>query len=56
MQRFRARVNSDHPPEACAVCPMSRLPNNFASYVPGLPEHERQAFERRCREAAAHTN
>jgi radical SAM protein with 4Fe4S-binding SPASM domain len=56
MQRFRARVNSDDPPEACAVCPMSRLPNNFASYVPGLPEHERQAFERRCHEAATRTD
>jgi radical SAM protein with 4Fe4S-binding SPASM domain len=53
MQRFRVRVNSNDPPEVCTVCPMLRLPNNFASYVPGLPEHERQAFERRCRDAEA---
>jgi radical SAM protein with 4Fe4S-binding SPASM domain len=53
MREFRRRVNSDQPPEACNVCPMARLTNNGASYVPGLPEAERQAFERRCLEAAA---
>lgn len=51
MQAFRKRVNSDDPPDACRVCPIVRLPHNFASYVPGLSEHERQAFERRCIEA-----
>jgi radical SAM protein with 4Fe4S-binding SPASM domain len=51
MQEFRTRVNSDNPPDACSVCPILRLPHNFASYVPGLPEHERQEFERRCLEA-----
>jgi radical SAM protein with 4Fe4S-binding SPASM domain len=53
MRQFRARVNSDDPPDACSVCPMIRLPHNFASYVPGLPEHERQDFERRCLDAHA---
>jgi len=52
MRDFRRRVNSDSPPEACTVCPMQRLENNVASYVPGLPETERQEFERRCVEAA----
>jgi radical SAM protein with 4Fe4S-binding SPASM domain len=53
MQAFRTRVNSDNPPDPCRVCPIIRLPHNFASYVPGLPEHERQEFERRCLEAHA---
>jgi radical SAM protein with 4Fe4S-binding SPASM domain len=52
MRQFRRRVNSDRPPDACTVCPMERLENNYASYVPGLPEPERQRFEQRCLEAA----
>jgi radical SAM protein with 4Fe4S-binding SPASM domain len=52
MREFRRRVNSDTPPEPCTVCPMRRLENNYASYVPGLPEVERQRFERRCLDAA----
>lgn len=52
MRDFRRRVNSDTPPEPCTVCPMQRLENNVASYVPGLPEAERQHFERRCSAAA----
>ena len=52
MHEFRRRVNSDTPPEPCTVCPMQRLENNFASYVPGLSEAERQQFERRCVDAA----
>jgi len=52
MREFRRRVNSDAPPEPCTVCPMQRLENNFASYVPGLSEAERQQFERRCVAAA----
>jgi radical SAM protein with 4Fe4S-binding SPASM domain len=51
MREFRRRVNSDTPPDACSVCPMRRLDNNFASYVPGLPEHERARFETRCLDA-----
>jgi len=47
MQAFRGRVNTDDPPEACSVCPMYRLPNNFASYVPGLASAERSVFEGR---------
>jgi len=52
MREFRRHVNSDTPPDICSVCPMSRVENNFASYVPGLTEPERQAFEQRCVEAA----
>jgi MoaA/NifB/PqqE/SkfB family radical SAM enzyme len=48
LREFRARVNSDNPPDACSVCPMRRVEGNFASYVPGLPEHARRDFERRC--------
>lgn len=53
MRAFRQRVNSDDPPDACRVCPMLRVPHNFASYAPGLSEPERQAFERRCIDALA---
>jgi radical SAM protein with 4Fe4S-binding SPASM domain len=53
MRQFRARVNTDDPPDACSVCPMIRLPHNFASYVPGLSEAERHDFERRCVDAHA---
>jgi MoaA/NifB/PqqE/SkfB family radical SAM enzyme len=52
MREFRRKVNSPTPPEPCTVCPMQRFENNYASYVPGLSEPERQAFERRCLEAA----
>jgi MoaA/NifB/PqqE/SkfB family radical SAM enzyme len=52
MGEFRRRVNSDAPPQPCTVCPMRRLENNYASYVPGLPEPERVRFERRCVDAA----
>ena len=52
MREFRLRVNSDTPPEPCTVCPMRPLENNFAAFVPGLPEAERQHFERRCLDAA----
>ena len=52
MGEFRRRVNSEAPPEPCTVCPMQRLENNYASYVPGLPESERLQFERRCVEAS----
>jgi radical SAM protein with 4Fe4S-binding SPASM domain len=51
MRQFRLRVNSDTPPDACSVCPMMRLPHNFASYVPGLAEADRTNFEHRCLEA-----
>ncbi len=51
MREFRRRVNSDRPPDPCTVCPMQRLENNYASYVPGLPEPERARFERRCADA-----
>ena len=52
MRDFRRHVNSPNPPDICSVCPMRRLENNFASYVPGLTEPERQAFEQRCIAAA----
>jgi radical SAM protein with 4Fe4S-binding SPASM domain len=52
MRDFRRRVNSDTPPDACRVCPMRRLPNNYQSYVPGLSPEARQAFEERCLAAA----
>jgi radical SAM protein with 4Fe4S-binding SPASM domain len=52
IREFRRRVNSDNPPDPCTVCPMRRLENNVASFVPGLPEAERQRFERRCLDAA----
>jgi radical SAM protein with 4Fe4S-binding SPASM domain len=51
MRDFRRRVNTDTPPEPCTVCPMRPLENNFAAFVPGLAEAERQHFERRCLEA-----
>jgi radical SAM protein with 4Fe4S-binding SPASM domain len=53
MREFRRRVNTDTPPEPCTVCPMLPLEKNFAAFVPGLPEAERQAFERRCLDARA---
>jgi radical SAM protein with 4Fe4S-binding SPASM domain len=51
MRQFRSRVNTADPPDACTVCPMARLPNNYAAYVPGLPEPVRQAFEQHCEAA-----
>lgn len=45
MQPFQRLVKTADPPEACSVCPMYRLPNNFASYVPGLAGVEWSVFE-----------
>jgi radical SAM protein with 4Fe4S-binding SPASM domain len=54
MREFRRHVNSPNPPDICSVCPMRRLENNYASYVPGLSEPERKAFEERCFHASEH--
>ena len=51
MRDFRARVNSDDPPPACDVCPIRRETGNLASFVPGLDEAGRRAFEARCLDA-----
>jgi MoaA/NifB/PqqE/SkfB family radical SAM enzyme len=51
MRTFRARVNSDDPPEPCTVCPMRRETGNLASFVPGLGEAARRDFEARCLDA-----
>ena len=51
MRAFRARVNSDDPPEPCTVCAMQRELTNLAALVPGLDEAGRRAFEARCLEA-----
>lgn len=48
MRAFRESVNSDRPPAACRDCPMVRLENNFASYVRGLTEPQKQSFASRC--------
>ena len=48
LRAFRARVNSQTPPEPCNVCPVFRFPNNYASYAPGLTIDERDKFEARC--------
>lgn len=45
---FRARVNTADPPAVCDACPFYRFDNNFRSYVPGLSEPARTAFEARC--------
>ncbi len=53
MRAFRAAVSSDAPPGPCRTCPMARHPNNFASYVPGLPKPAQDAFVARCLKANA---